>query len=590
MIRILNRFLASWSDAHWTDEELIAELEGTKKARCTQKQTAHLKSCWRCRARRQRLQETMLRIVDYSHVLVAPFLPLSPHGEERLLAGIAELEATANPGWIRNLFLRLPGVSEFRMNPILASALVVFIAVGLLFAIWRRPMAPTISAHEFLEKAHSAELAQVEGNPSVACQRVRIQTKGHTLDRTLYVDLQRRRHLRETHVEKDFEDIKGPLARGGVDWDEPLSAHSFLTWYNQQSHPSDNVSKTGRDLITLTAAPSTGDVANESLTVRQTDFHPVARSIQFRDSETVEIAELDYSVLGWGAINESNFEPFTNGPLTSPPMLIFPSRPSGEALDDAEIQARLALSRLDADSSESLLFSRDEDHVQINGVVETEARKNELLASLAPIHHVKAMIFSVENLNAQRSTENLPSSQGPRVISEESGQSPLATLLEQDRHTAAYTNRLSQQLLDAVLRIQQESSVIDGLYKRFPAYHPLSDTARADLAELLTRHLSRLDNALAQQEQVIRSLLASSPIAAVKAPELINPIAPDLSTAAQRNRSLVMELISGSRSSSRTADVIIVELLESIADVRRAKQSEQTGNSRRTFAGAIDRR
>lgn len=590
MIRMMNRFLTSWSDAHWTDEELIAELEGTQAARRTQKHAEHLKSCWRCQARRQRLQETMLSIVDYSHALVAPFLPPPPHGEERLLAGIGELEATTNPGWARSLLLRLPAVSEFRMNPFLASALVVFIAVGLLFAIWRRPAALTIPAQVFLEKTSSAELAQVKGNPGVACQRVRIQTKGHTLDRTVYVDLQRRRHLRGTPVEKDFVELKGTLARGGVDWDEPLSAHSFLTWYNQQSHSSDNTSKTGRDLITLTVAPSTGDVANESLTVRQTDFHPVARSIQFRDSETVEIAELDYSVLGWDAINESIFEPFTNSQMTSQPALILPSRPSGEALDEAELQAQLALSRLDADSSESLQFSRYEDYVLINGVVETEAQKNELLASLAPIHHVKALIFSVDDLNAQRTAENLPSSQSSKVISEESGQSPLATLLEQDRRTAADTNQLSQQLLDAVLRIQQESSAIDGLHKRFPTTHPLSDTARADLAELLTRHLSRLDNALAQQEQAIHSLLANPPIAAVKAPELSTPIALDLNAAAQRNRALVTELISGSRSSSRNADVIIAELMELIAHVRRAEQSEKTGSSRRTFAGALDRR
>jgi hypothetical protein len=587
---MLNRLLANWSDAHWTDEDLIAELEGTRNVRCTQKQAEHLKSCWRCRARHQHLQETMLSIVDYSRALVAPFLPPSPNGEERLLAGIAKLEATENPGWVRSLLLRLPEVREFRMNPFLASALVVFVAAGLLFAIWRRPLAIAIPAHEFLDRTHLAELAQVEGNPGVACQRIRIRTNGHSLDRTLYVDLHRRRRPRRIGTEKDVEEIKATLVHGGVDWDEPLSAHSFLTWYNQQSHLSDNVSKTGRDLITLTASPSTGDVADESLTVRQTDFHPVARSIRFRDSETVEIAELDYSVLGWDAINESIFEPFTNSPLTSPPVLILPSRPSGEALDEAEIQARLALSHLDADSSESLLFSRNEDRVQINGVVETEARKNELLASLAPIHHVKALIYSVEDSKAWRTTENLPSNQDAKVISEESGQSPLATLFEQDTRTAANTNRLSQQLLDTALKVQQESSAIAGLHYRFPATHPLSDTARTDLAELLTHHLSMLNNAIARQEQAIRSLLSDHPIAAVKAPGLTHPVAPDLNAAAQRNRALVTELISGSRSSSRTADVILDELLESIADVKQAEQSEQTGNSRRAFTGAPKQR
>jgi hypothetical protein len=222
--------------------------------------------------------------------------------------------------------------------------------------------------------------------------------------------------------------------------------------------------------------------------------------------------------------------------------------------------------------------------------VETEARKNELLASLAPIHHVNALIYSVEDTKAWRTTENIPSSQGAKIIREESGQSPLATLLEQDGSTVADTNHLSQQLLDAALKVQQESSTIDGLRNRFPATHPLSDTARADLAELLTHHLLMLDNALARQEQAIRSLLADHPIAADKPQGLTHSDALDLNAAARRNRELVTELISGSRSSSRTADVIVDELLESIADVKRAEQSEQTGNSRRTFAGAPKQR
>jgi hypothetical protein len=36
--------------------------------------------------------------------------------------------------------------------------------------------------------------------------------------------------------------------------------------------------------------------------------------------------------------------------------------------------------------------------------------------------------------------------------------------------------------------------------------------------------------------------------------------------------------------------VIIAELLETIADVRRAEKSEQTGISRRTFAGTLEQR
>lgn len=60
-----------------------------------------------------------------------------------------------------------------------------------------------------------------------------------------------------------------------------------------------------------------------------------------------------------------------------------------------------------------------------------------------------------------------------------------------------------------------------------------------------------------------------------------------LVAAAVRNRALVTELISGSRPSSRKADAIIADLLESMADVRRIAQTTKKSGLPVAISGSV---
>ncbi len=100
------------------------------------------------------------------------------------------------------------------------------------------------------------------------------------------------------------------LASAGVDWNEPLSASGYQRWHDSQRVRQDEVTRIGHNLLKLTTVSAQGAVEQQSLTVREMDFHPVQRTIEFRDgSNTVEIAELEFKILPWQAVDASLFEP-----------------------------------------------------------------------------------------------------------------------------------------------------------------------------------------------------------------------------------------------------------------------------------------
>src|SRR6202012_2615109 len=91
--------------------------------------------------------------------------------------------------------------------------------------------------------------------------------------------------------------------------DAPLSATSYQNWHDRQQVRQDQIERSTGHFLVLTTTTPNGPVAAQSLSVRDTDFHPVRRTVSFRDSETVEIAELCYSLLPWSSATSSMFQP-----------------------------------------------------------------------------------------------------------------------------------------------------------------------------------------------------------------------------------------------------------------------------------------
>jgi len=565
MARLL-QWLLPQTDEHLSDEQIIAAIDGDSPAPFSANAARHLDSCWQCLARRQQLQDTIVRVVDYQRELVAPFLPPPAGGEDRFIARLDDqIQSAGRRRWPRFVFLvRSVGIPH--MNPVVASTIVVILALSTLIVIWSRS-GPSVSASEFLERAKVWDESPRNGEPGVVYQRIRVRAPQQTIERTVYRDVQRRRRPKANELNDQEQQLKRTISEAGVRWDEPLSAIAFKEWHDRQGLKKDEVARSGDDLVTLTTTVAEGSVAAESLTVRRTDFHPVARSVQFRETGTVEIAELDYAVLGWNAVNDSIFEPIPSELSAVPHHLVIPSLVTREELDEAELEARLVLSRLNADSTEQLEFSRSSKAIVINGVVETKERKNSLLAQLRRLPHVTSSIFSLEELTARGASER-SSIASVQEYSDVARPSPLEEFFRQHAKKQSEVSSVSRQVLDAALAVQQESSALAELLQRFSPDSPLSEPAQAALKELLERHSNKLSDGLDAEEQAVRAinLLEGSPPdfpPAVEANKSQN-----LTAAAAQNRALCSELISGVESSPRPAQAITSDILASIGEVR----------------------
>jgi RNA polymerase sigma factor (sigma-70 family) len=478
--------------------------------------------------------------------------------------------------WLRSLGSRL---KEFlpEMNPTLATALVLAAASLVCFVVWTRS-GPHISPHDLLVRAQKQDVSIAQSEPSgVIVQRVRIKTPARTTERILYRDIQRQRHARDRALDASDLKLKAKLAGAGIDWDDPLSPVAYRDWRNHELIQSDSVQRAGDNLLTLTTNVNDGEVVSESLTVRASDFHAVEKIVNLRDYGTVEIAEVNFSVLPWDAVNPNWFEPaaITNPGVsgdTRPALLPrLPESLTDGQLDEAELSARLALNQLHADTGEQVEIVRDPSGIVIKGVVETEQRKRELLDRLYLVPHVTASISSVEKMK----TEPSPTSDvtSVKVTSMQAQATPLETYYLEHGRSIDPLSKLSHQLFNAAFTVDLESKTLDDLQHRFSERGEMSLVASATLADLIFTHKQNLLAALQTEE----GLLAETgiPTAWIKTNPPNNTGNLLLLNVAERNLALTKELVLGVGNGRRPAESIVADLAVSLKDTHRSVREMQ---------------
>jgi DNA-directed RNA polymerase specialized sigma24 family protein len=394
-----------------------------------------------------------------------------------------------------------------QMNPLLTSAAVLAIASVICVLLWWKSV-PAMTSTAFLQRAETWDIGAAESpSTGVIRQTVTIRSSQHAIKRTIYRDIEGRRRARREPLSADANFLWTRLTLAGVNWDEPLSGSGYRFWHDGARIESDSVAQSGRDLLTLTTTVSSGPVAQESLTLRCTDFHPVKRTIAFRDAETVEIAEVDYSVLPWSPATENQFEPLAAGSAASDLPLhpsIFPHVShvlSDMALDEAELEVRLALNRLGADRTERIELVRRPDGIQVKGIVATSERKQEIESELHQLAHVVSAIYTFQEFQDQATADGQIGSihQADAVA----GEAPLEKYLLQHGRTREDARRLSERLFNDVAAVTFDGTAMSDLVQRFDSGRPLTTEAETVLSQLLAKHQANLIAALSDEEEVI---------------------------------------------------------------------------------------
>jgi hypothetical protein len=597
VIRKLHRFLPSVDD-HLSCEQLADLFCGDSSLLEGWAMRRHLAGCAACRLRKQHLEgplaEQMLGAYRES-MDAADMVPSAWRRSEFLV----QLELQQLRGsWSRDWNLVPNGWASWLSRPVpvvLTGALTGVIAGASLFSFLSRDSGLKITANALLVRAEEWDQPHTTSTPGVVHQTVQIKSSHQLVKRSVYWDVQGKRHPKPGRIAASEDRLRLALDQAGVDWNRPISASAYQDWHDHQHVRTDHIARSGVHLLTLTTTVPDGVVSEESLTVRDTDFHPVQRRVGFRDHETVEVVELDFSVLPWSAIDTGIFDPvLAASESSSLPVatalhsLQVLEAPTPEQLDEAELSARLILNRHQADSGEQIEIRRLPLVVEVDGLVETEERKREMTADLTTIPRLKVSIQSVAHLNDRRSPDSHAQlvDDGRTVLADRP--SPLESYLRANGATLDDANAFAEKIFKNALAISHESAAIADLKTRFVPDKRMPVLAMATLAELLYSHRERLDEALHQE----RALLAEVGAKGLSDAEPSSWIFSSLTGEASRNFALVRELTQTGALNPHRAEEIFAEIARTVDRITGAadeayRASQQTSASSASQTGSV---
>jgi hypothetical protein len=533
----------------------------------------HLAACADCRARQQSLEgpraERMLQLYRESMDSAEMILPEKPRAAFAVWLELQMRYEALQSRNIKNslrprLLPAIPSVS-------IGIALGLFTGVTVVSFLWWQHM-PGITANTLLVRAEESDMPGSGATPGVAHQTIQIKTSKNAIKRAVNWDLQGIRRPKHPALSATEEQLRSKLDTAGVDWDEPISASSFQAWHDHQHMRADRIVRSGLHLLTLTTTVHDGAVAEESLTVRDTDFHAIERRVGFRNDETVEIAELDFKVLPWNNADTNDFEPA--GSLSSNPLHVLPpvfplphiqETPTPEQVDETELAARLILNQLQADTGEQIEVHRLPQGVEVVGLVETEERRRELTTELMTVPHLKVSIQSAAHLRETPSTGSV------RVEAAALPDQPSALdgYLRTQGRSVKDINGLASQIFNGALTVSQESDALIDLKTHFASTKQTRVLASATLDELLYSHRERLREAL-RQERILLAEILDTPVSGETDAATVES---SLADEAARNLALAKELTQTNVPASRNAEAIIADMSAAVERITAGLES-----------------
>ncbi len=547
------------STKHVADEDLLGYMDGEIGHRRARAVLHHLEECWGCRTRYEEIQTTIVHFMGHRKHKSGSMAPPAD-AKARLIARLKGEDLNTGRTWcaraMHNGLLRISS----GLNPVFAAGL--FAAVAGLTFFWVLHNTPTVSASELLNRAEVSESHAV-GERVVISQRIRIRAAALNFDRTVYRDSAGQRRARALELTQAVLQLKSRFETAGIDWRQPLAAADVDRWRDRLPDKQDVVSADTATL-TLTTKTQSGPVVEQRFTVRKADFHPVGRRVVLRDFGAIEISELNYEEMAWSdktaaAVFEPDVAPsrLSLEPRQAPQVLVS-EQPTAQELDEAELRVRLALNEANADS-EQIAIRQAQSRIHVMGIVESEARKQELQNALKGISFVDTSIETVQEISQRPAG---PTSQSRVQNFSVSNDSQLQVFLAAKNQTSDQIAEFSRQLVETNLEIQREVRALDMLSNRFPdgQLGRLSSDGYRVLKQLIRRHQQGLEKAIAAERGLIARWISTQQILSTTEPGNISH--EGIMRLALKTRQLFDELMSNSR--ERKPDVILGDLDDSL--------------------------
>ncbi len=416
------------------DGELLALLDGELTAERQAEIRRLLETDWSLRVRLAELER------DIETYVAATKHPLSGEAPpfDAVWQGVsARLAREAAPA-VRFEILTTP--RRERALRLAAASVVLWLVVGaVVFYLPRWNSLGAVSAHELLRRSAQAEAARLEQVTEPVVYR-RVQVRRVIAGRAETAaweswqtgrDFRRRvaGRVEEKTATPILAELEQVLRANQLDVQRPLSATAYAEWRKTIRPKSESVTDTtlpgndaGLKLTTVVGTPAApGRIVEASFIVRRADWHAVALHLNVQGENELrgyELSETAYEVLPMQAL--AIYADATPPPVpaaTLPPASAsstpLEALPSEAVLQEAEIAARYALHRLQADLGEQIEISRDAaGYVVVRGLVETAGRKQELLDALRGAPHTKSEIQTIEE--ASRARQPIAPAQAPQ--------------------------------------------------------------------------------------------------------------------------------------------------------------------------------
>ncbi|MCI0423095.1 MAG: hypothetical protein L0387_11210 [Acidobacteria bacterium] len=538
-------FRQSW---HPSLEELMRYVDGELGVRAKAAVRSHLRRCWACRVKREKLDHLISAFMRSQQSVLDTFPAPSPRLRERFAKRLDCLEQRSGwRAWLSRLTAGVQAALFVSRLPVKIgfSVLSVLLAVVLLVQV---TSVERVSAKELLQRAEAAESRRIERvSLPVVYQRLTVRRlpaapqAESTATWEIWHDPTHRRfseRIEDTGKARQVRDVTAhgnsaattlsePMAgdfpdvlreldevfqENRLDRQRPLSASGYQAWRGTVARTTEQVSKAtlagGVEVLKITTSNKAEDrpkrIVEAAILIRAEDWHPVQEQLKVREGAGIseyELTEAAYDVLALNTVPASIFaglEPprFPQPPQTAADDVETSAAPvlSVGQLKVAEMEAAYALHRLRVCLGEGVeIHQSPQGTIQVQGLVETVQRREEIAAALAGISLVRVSLRTVaEAMKDARAASDTSSEQAPErsqpdahaALEVQSARLPLQDFLERYYSGPAATARNEPGPARAGATAQARQQIAD-LSKDVVS---LSESASAEMWAL--RHLA----------------------------------------------------------------------------------------------------
>jgi hypothetical protein len=301
--------------------------------------------------------------------------------------------------------------------------------------------------------------------------------------------------------------LEAMFASAHYDWQDPLSAKSYLEWRDQLSDKHDEVSEKNDGYVIRTAT-SSGPLTEATLRLSIPDLRPVEERLQFGDNEWVELTEVSPEAAApsadLGELKQPSVKAQPDVAPNAAAPSVTPSPVPHTATIGDELQVLLALHQLNADLGDPIEVSRSGSQVLVTGMGIPAPRQQEIRNALA----------SNASVVVRFSEPVAPATAAPSPHPEGAVNSDMAQLqarVAEKLGGRVNFDELSAQVLDLSDQMMSRAYALRRLAERFPSEldSSLGDSDRQILAGLRQEHLNALVQLSDQIDQILRPVFGS---------------------------------------------------------------------------------